>query len=251
MKKLLLCLVTILGILILNIGIAQAASLTLSPDSGLAGSPFTISGSEFTAGSTMTVNWDTVELNVSNVNADESGNYSSSAYVPIDASVGLHTVKVTGPSPDFMLSYGPRNNWIARIFPRALAAEGDIIATKDFTVTAPPVTPTPIATPPEETPVADTNTAPADTNTQSSNGAAKSTTQSPANSNQATTEPVAPTVLTVTPEPTVQTKSTNEVKEEAKVCYFPWWLWLVLILITAVNLALFWLRYWKKEKQKE
>jgi len=252
MKKLLLCLVTILGILIINIGRAQAASLTLSPDSGLAGSSFTITaGNDFKLDQPVIVKWDSDGLTVSNSQTDGSGGYSSSAQVPVGASVGSHTVKVTGPGPDVMLMYGPKYYWFSYFFPRALAAE-DIIATKNFTVTAPPVTPPvetpPPVTPPVETPVADTNTAPANTSTQGSSSNTESTVQSPVTSNQVTAEPVAPTV---TPEPTVQTKSTNEVKEEAKVCYFPWWLWLVLILITAVNLALFWLRYWKKEKQKE
>lgn len=243
-QKLFLFLVTILGIFIINIGKVQATSLALSPSSGLAGSSFTISGNGFTANQSVIVKWDSVGLDTSNTLVGEDGNYSSSANVPAGASAGDHTVKVTGPGQVFQPSYGPKNTWISQIFPRALAAE-DIIASALFTVTAPPVTPL------AETPVADTTTTPTNINTAPANSNTKNTTPPPANSNPATAEPVAPTDSTVTSEPTAQTESTNELEEETKMCYFPWWLWLVLILITVVNLALFWSRFWKKKKQKE
>lgn len=242
-QKLFLFLAITIGILFVGVGKVQAASHSLSPSSGLVGSQFTITRTNFTPNTLVFVQWDSDSLSTSSTQADGSGGYSATTQVPVGATVGTHTVTVTGPSMGIV----PRKNWLVRIFHRAIAAgEDDTLSSATFTVTAPPVTP------PAETPVADTNTAPANTNTPSSNSATKNTTPPPANSNPVTAEPVAPTNSTVTPEPTAQTQSTNEVKEEEKVCYFPWWLWLVLILITAVNLTLFWLRYWKKKsKQSE
>lgn len=228
-QKFIFFLAIVLGVFIFGIGKVHATAPILSPSSGVAGSAYTIYDDTFEANQLVTATWDSTVLDKSNASA---GIYSFSAHVPTDASVGAHLVTVTGENAVLMYN-GQKNNWASLFIARALAADGS----STFTVTAPPVTP------PAETPVADTNTAPANTNT-------KNIAPSPANSNQATAEPVAPTNSTVTPEPTAQTKSTNEVKKGVKMCYFPWWIWLLLALITVTNLALFLSRFWKKKSKQ-
>jgi hypothetical protein len=240
-QKILCFLVIIVGVLFINIGKAQATSLSLSPNSGLAGSQFTISGSGFTPSLVVIVRWNSDGLDASVTSADESGNYSSSAQVPSGAPAGQHTVTVTSVSA----GYGPKHNWIARIFPKAFAADGSASAT--FTVTAPAITP---ATPPAETPSTNNNTTTSDTqsntnNTQPDTSSSPSKTQTTPNPSTGVTNPSESTTA-----PTAQNESNKESNKGVKMCHFPWWIWLLLVLITVVNLVLFLLRFWKKKSKQ-
>lgn len=155
-------------VFLFNFSHAQAASLNLSPSSGKVNSQFNLTGSGLTSGFPAMVQWDDGSV-LSQGTVDGSGNYSATATVPGNASVGAHTVSIAVAQP----AMNP-NPWWKFLIPRAMAfvPSGDY-ATATFTVTED--TPTPTSSPSNTS--SDTPTT-SDTSTTSGNQSTSQSTSS-------------------------------------------------------------------------
>ncbi|HIE22205.1 MAG TPA: hypothetical protein EYP73_06360 [Acidimicrobiia bacterium] len=75
-----------------------AATITLDPTEGVAGSAFVVEGKGFKAGELIRIQWDDENLGAP-INADAYGAFTVELTVPADATAGEHEVSATGTPP--------------------------------------------------------------------------------------------------------------------------------------------------------
>lgn len=246
----LLTIAIILAVFSVGVGKAQAASLSLSPSSGVAGSQFTISGSGLTSNLPVTAEWDSGGLDVSNAQADENGGYISSAQVPSGETAGQHTVKIT--SASVMLNYYPKTRRLSQIFVTRARAVDSVFASATFTVTVPAVASSSASVADSSSTASISSPASSATSTSSS-ARAKTSSRSSSVSSQTSTGSSSSADLQQSSSQSSaseQNDPAKEVNKGVRMCYLPWWVWVLLILVTLINLALFLSRFWKRKSRQ-
>ena len=86
-----------------------ARAITISPATGYVGDTVTVSGSGFTASSTVTIYFDSTSVDT--VTTNSSGTFSSATFTVPDSHIGSHTVKGTdtsGDSPTITFTVSPK-----------------------------------------------------------------------------------------------------------------------------------------------
>lgn len=229
-------------VFLFNFKHAQAASLSLNPNSGKVNSQFNLTGSGLTSGFPAMVQWDDGSV-LSQGTVDDSGNYSATATVPGSATVGAHTVSIAVAQP----AMNP-NPWWKFLIPRALAVTlpPSDYATATFTVTEDSSNP---ASSPTDSPSSSPTSSDSGTSDNQSSGSSQSTPTSTksGSTNQPSQDPT--TGQITNPSSSASPTITNASIKTKKSFWPVWWL-IVLIILIAIAVPLFIFFYYKKKKKK-